>query len=67
MNKTNINLNTNTIIILREDLDHIIKKPDVWIVYTTKSSRPWVCIPNGIEYSDSTNSDATITLTLAIK
>lgn len=52
----------NTIIILREDFDHVVKKTDVWLVYTTKSNRPWVCVPNGIIYGETE-----ITLFLAIK
>lgn len=52
----------NTIIILREDYSHIIKKSDVWLVYTTKSHRPWVSIPNGVVFCD----DGTISITLAV-
>lgn len=47
--------------ILREDLSHIIKKPDVWLVYTKKLNRPFVCVPDSM----ITNTDTdTFTFTL---
>lgn len=52
---------TNTVIILREDYSHTIMKTDVWLVYTTKSRKPWVAIPGGLTF----NEDGKITITLA--
>lgn len=58
----NANNNTNTTVtILREDYSHTIKKSDVWLVYTTKSPRPWVSIPGGLTFCE----DGTIVITLA--
>ena len=57
-NETNTN---NTVTILREDFSHIIKKSDVWLVYTTKSRRPWVTIPGRVSFCD----DGTIVIVLA--
>lgn len=51
---------TTTIEILREDFRYTIPKADVWLVYTTKSNRPWICVPNGVEYKTDT-----VILTLA--
>lgn len=63
---TNTKINTNetnktTVNILREDFSHIIKKSDVWLVYTTKTRRPWVAIPGSVSFCD----DGTIVIVLA--
>ena len=36
------------IIIKKEDFDFIIKKPDVWLVYTKNNKRAWICCIGGI-------------------
>ena len=46
----------NTIIILREDYSHTVKKSDVWLVYTLKTHRPWVAVPDGITFGENTVS-----------
>lgn len=51
----------NEIIIKKSDLSHIIKKPDVWIVYLT-NNKHWICEIGGLVYDDEF-----ITLKLAIK
>ena len=48
------NPSTTTIVILYADFSHIVQKHDVWLVYTTKSNRPWVCVPNSVTYGDTT-------------
>lgn len=68
MNEQNTNTNIitnetnlNTVTILREDFSHIIKKSDVWLVYTTKTRRPWVTVPGRVSFCD----DGTIIIVLA--
>ncbi len=51
----------NEIIIRKQDFSHIIKKSDVWLVYTT-NKRCWVCCIGGYEEDGDL-----ITLTLATK
>lgn len=51
----------NEVVIKKEDFSHIMKKNDVWIVYT-KNNKHWVCKIGGFEES----SDY-ITLYLATK
>jgi hypothetical protein len=40
------------LIIKREDFDYVIKKRDVWLVYTKNSVKPWICSIGGF-YSDN--------------
>lgn len=35
------------LIIKKEDFDYIIKKKDVWIVYTKTNIKPWICCIGG--------------------
>ena len=39
----------NEIVIRKEDFDYIIKKSDVWLVYTKNSNRAWVCCIGGLK------------------
>ena len=36
------------IIISKEDFSYVVKKQDVWLVYTKNKEKPWVCCINGI-------------------
>lgn len=36
----------NEVVIKKEDFSHIIKKKDVWIVYT-KNNKHWICMIGG--------------------
>ena len=51
----------NEIVIYKQDFDHIVKKNDVWIVYT-KNKNHWVCEVNGVIFENNL-----ITLKLATK
>lgn len=51
----------NEIVIYKQDFDHIVKKNDVWIVYT-KDNKHWVCKVNGVIFDNNL-----ITLKLATK
>lgn len=51
----------NEIIIKKQDFSHIVKKSDVWIVYTT-NGKHWVCELNGFKEDGNF-----ISLTLATK
>ena len=51
----------NEISIKKEDFSHIVKKSDVWIVYTL-NDKHWVCKPNSFK-----EDGIFITLTLATK
>lgn len=51
----------NEIVIYKQDFGHIVKKNDVWIVYT-KDNKHWVCKVNGVIFDNNL-----ITLKLATK
>lgn len=51
----------NEIIIKKQDFSHILKKQDVWILYT-KDNKHWICCIGGVIYDDEF-----ITLKLATK
>lgn len=51
----------NEIIIQKQDFSHIVKKSDVWILYT-KNNKHWICEVDGIEFGEEI-----ITLKLATK
>lgn len=51
----------NEIIIKKQDFSHIVKKSDVWIVYTI-NGKHWVCELNGFKEDGNF-----ISLTLATK
>lgn len=51
----------NEVIIAKQDLSHIVKKSDVWIVYM-KDNKHWVCEVGGVMFDGSL-----VTLKLATK
>lgn len=56
-------MNSNQeIMIFKSDLEYINKKADVWLVYTKKRKRPWICCVGGI-----VEDNEYITLVLATK
>lgn len=36
------------IIILKEDFSYVVKKQDVWLVYTKNKEKPWICCVGGL-------------------
>ena len=40
------------LIIKKEDFDYIIKKTDVWLVYTKNNNKAWVCCVGGFSSDD---------------
>lgn len=40
------------IIILKEDFSYVVKKQDVWLIYTKNKQKPWICSVGGLITDD---------------